>query len=25
MVYVTLKDGKRYKIIDSLMPFRPRT
>ena len=24
-VYVTLKDGKRYKIIDSLMPFRPRT
>ena len=25
MVYVTLKDGKRYKIFDSLMPFRPRT
>ena len=25
MVYVTMKDGKRYKIIDSLMPYRPRT
>lgn len=25
MVYVTMKDGKRYKIFDSLMPFRPRT
>ena len=25
MVYVTMKDGKRYKIVDSLMPYRPRT
>jgi hypothetical protein len=25
MVNVTMKDGKRYKIVDSLMPFRPRT
>lgn len=25
MVYVSMKDGKRYKIFDSLMPFRPRT
>jgi subtilisin-like proprotein convertase family protein len=25
IVYVTMKDGKRYKIVDSLMPFRPRT
>lgn len=25
MVYVTMKDGKKYKIFDSLMPFRPRT
>jgi len=25
IVYVTMKDGKRYKIIDSLMPYRPRT
>ena len=24
MVYVTMKDGKRYKIIDSLVPFKPR-
>ena len=24
MVYVTMKDGKRYKIIDTLMPFKPR-
>lgn len=25
IVYVSMKDGKRYKIIDSLMPYRPRT
>ncbi len=25
MVYVTMKDGKRYKIFDALMPYRPRT
>lgn len=25
MVYVNMKDGKRYKIVDSLMPYRPRT
>jgi hypothetical protein len=24
VVYVTMKDGKRYKIIDTLMPFKPR-
>lgn len=24
IVYVTMKDGKRYKIIDSLMAFKPR-
>jgi hypothetical protein len=24
MVYVTMKDGKRYKIIDSLVPFKTR-
>lgn len=24
MVYVTMKDGKRYKIVDSLMPYRAR-
>ena len=22
MVYVTMKDGKRYKVVDSLMPYR---
>ncbi len=25
VVYVTMKDGKRYKIVDSSMPYRPRT
>lgn len=25
IVYVTMKDGKKYKVIDSLMPYRPRT
>ncbi|MDD1683115.1 MAG: hypothetical protein LUO98_04675 [Methanoregula sp.] len=25
MVYVTMKDGKQYKVIDSLLPYRPRT
>ena len=25
IVYVTMKDGKQYKVIDSLMPYRPRT
>jgi hypothetical protein len=24
MVYVTMKDGKRYKIVDSLVPFKAR-
>jgi len=24
MVYVTMKDGKRYKIVDSLMPYKAR-
>lgn len=24
MVYVTMKDGKKYKVIDSLIPFKPR-
>jgi hypothetical protein len=24
IVYVTMKDGKRYKIVDSLMAFKPR-
>ena len=24
MVYVTMKDGKRYKIVDSLVPFKTR-
>lgn len=24
MVYATMRDGKRYKIIDSLIPFKPR-
>jgi hypothetical protein len=24
MVYVTMKDGKRYKIVDSLVPYRAR-
>jgi hypothetical protein len=24
MVYVTMKDGKRYKVVDSLMAFKPR-
>jgi hypothetical protein len=24
IVYVTMKDGKRYKLIDTLMPFKPR-
>jgi hypothetical protein len=24
VVYATMKDGKRYKIIDSLYPFKPR-
>jgi hypothetical protein len=24
MVYVTMKDGKRYKVVDSLIPFKPR-
>jgi hypothetical protein len=25
IVYVTMKDGKKYKVVDSLMPYRPRT
>jgi hypothetical protein len=25
IVYVTMKDGKQYKVVDSLMPYRPRT
>jgi hypothetical protein len=24
LVYVTMKDGKRYKVVDSLVPFRAR-
>jgi hypothetical protein len=24
MVYVTMKDGKKYKVVDSLIPFKPR-
>lgn len=24
IVYATMKDGKRYKIVDSLIPFKPR-
>ncbi len=24
LVYVSMKDGKRYKIIDTLVPFKPR-
>jgi len=24
MIYVTMKDGKRYKIVDSLVPFKTR-
>jgi hypothetical protein len=25
IVYVTMKDGKQYKVVDSLMPYRPST
>lgn len=24
MVYVTMKDGKKYKVVDTLIPFKPR-
>ena len=24
MIYVTMKDGKRYKVVDSLVPFKTR-